>query len=1202
MEKPTDSAKIRVGELVFLDWAMGRRRTKWLGVVLAGTLPMAAGAQSPFNLEGEVKSEKAEMGGTPAVDIITLRPIGPGAPLRYGNVVPNSESVQLDSRKLVRNQDYAMDYAAGVVFLKVSQRAGQSLTVSYRYSTKPSTQLQQASPFAGLSGFRYQVAPESFGLIMGMGVAERTADGKVLQSNVFGFNNAFKFGQGGQMTGVYLYGDRVNTTNQAGLNFDANAKAGDASTNEGKSQLILQNGATKLSGGEVSFDYQDVDKNFANFSSAKQAGLDDATLTRLQNEKGMTRFGMAMKDVKVGGMALSQNYRTIEDTAGGIAWRSMGMKQGGLQVNWSNQKVDQGFTRFNDIAEADREQLKREVGMSRENRGLQFADKMGKAGFSSLAIWDDATGKNIRREEYTLDTSRVKFNLGEQEVADGFGKMANLKGDEQAMYGREIGIRRQWMGLQAALFGKAAGPLAFNQSILKGTEGEFRSQDIALSGKSWSIQKSDRSVDSKFNRLNAMSDPEMDAHVKTIGAMYGPNVATRPEDRARFLQSQGISRDFSRASLQPFRNWNVDFSKLDLKGQNGGGNVTTASVTTPNASINFRKQHLSDKFTEATALMDFERQRLGDIVGLERTDLGMSMRLGGSRNIQIAKMSAGTNEGSADRTNIGYQDRKIDVSVTTRSVSSGFTNVNQLVDAEKDLLSTMRGFDQKEAKVKWAILPGVNLDAAMFDAENSTDDEYRRMRSMNLAWTPNKTTNFQYQTFEQKSTDPLSTLFANKVERMMVAKDFGRLGKIMFQDERQSYDGEQATQPDMHRQYMSFETKLDAKTSVKAERTRTQFDNGDKEDVSANTVSTELSKRMGVAVTDVNVDRKGDERDEKKRNYGFWFDLGRGLMLSYGYARQLNGEDGTLTSSVTLGQNKNTINPDQVGSVQGGQIGNLAVGAAYGANEWDAANRTQAFSNINLRNAKPFELGPLSDLKFNFGLDTAADQTKWLRENRVVGLSGKLGANTFGYEYKGQMHESGYRAIDRTYRLSTDPGEKSWLRSTVMYKLRTLPWDEQVMIRDYNITARVTKNTELTHQLQTNPEVFKGDALLGSVTQAAKSSKWKFDLKSSANLTVGMVWEELVNEQDGNSARTGGMNLKMFEKSGSPLTLYYGVEQSRRPDFRRTTHRYHMQFDQKSGPNQNFSLFLGNVSYEHSIADEFKRNNWSMRLDYQLRF
>lgn len=1172
-------------------------------MVIAGALPMAAGAQTPFNIDGEIKTEaKAEVGGTPAVDIITLRSIGPGAPLRYGNVVPNSEAVQLDSRRLTRDQDYVMDYAAGVVFLKVAQRAGQSLTVSYRYSTKPSTAVQQASPFAGIGGFRYQVAPESFSLIMGMGVAERTADGKVLQSNVFGFNNSFKFGQG-TMTGVYLYGDRINTSNQAGLNFDPKAQAGQASTAEGKSQLILQNGSTKVGGGEVSFDYQDVDKNFANFSSAKQAGLDDATLSRLQKEQGMTRFGMSMKDVKVGGLALSQNYRTIEDANGGISWRGLGMKQGGLQVNWSSQKVDEGFTRFADIAEADREQLLKEKGMSRENRGLQFADKMGKMGFSSLAIWDDATGKNIRREEYTLDTSRVKFNLGEQEVAEGFGRMGSLKGDEQAMYGRELGIRRQWMGLQASLFGgKSANPLTFNQSLLKGTEGEFKSQDVAMSGKTWSLQMSERKVDQKFNRLNAMGDGEMDSHIKAIGQMYGPNVATRPEDRARFLQSQGISRDFSRASMQPFKNWNVDFSKLDLKGQQGGGHVTTAAVTTPNATINYRKQHLSEKFTEATALMDFERQRLGDISGLERTDLGMSMRLGGKKTIQIAKMSAGTAEGGVDRTSIAFQDRKIDASVTTRSVGSGFTNANQLVDAEKDLFASMRGFNQREAKVKWAILPGVNFDASMFDADNSTTDEFRRMRSTNIAWTPNKSTNLQYQSFEQKSSDPLSTLFANKVERMMVTKDFGRLGKIMFQDERQSYDGEQATQPDMHRQYMSFETKLDAKTSVKAERTRTQFDNGDKEDVSANTVSTELSKRMGVAVTDVNVDRKGDERDEKKRNYGFWFDLGRGLMLSYGYARQLNGEDGTLASSVTLGTNKNQINPDQVGSVQGGTIGNLNVGAAYGANEWDAANRTQAFSNINLRNAKPFEFGPLSDLKFSFGLDTAADQTKWLRENRLVSLAGKLGANAFGFEYKGQMHQSGYRAIDRTYRLSTDPSEKSWLRSTIMYKLRTLPWDEQVMVRDYNITAKVTKNTELTHQLQTNPEVFKGDALLGSVTQAAKSSKWKFDLKNSTNLTVGMVWEELVNEQDGNSARTGGMNLKMFEKTGSPLTLYYGVEQANRPDFRRTTHRYHMQFDQKSGPNQVFSLFLGNVSFEHSIADEFKRNNWSMRLDYQLRF
>jgi hypothetical protein len=1185
----------------FVD-AMERHKLKWVGLVLVGALPFSASAQAPFNLEADSKPQSAvELGGIPALDIVSLRALGPGTPLRYGNIIPSSESVQLDGRRLTRGQDYAMDYEAGVVYLKVAQREGQSMSVSYRYSKEPSA--KQASPFAGIGGFKFQVAPKSLNVIMGLGMAERATDGSVMQTNVFGFNNSFKFG-GSQVNGVYLYGDRVKASNQAGLSFDRNEQNGGAQTDEGKSQMILQGLTSKLLGGEATLDYQDVDKNFANFSSAKQAGLDDATLTRLQKEKGMTRFGMALKDVRIGSAALSQTYRTIGDEQGGVSWRSLGMKQGGLQVNWSSQKVDDNFNRFNDIAEDDRQQLMREKGMSRESRGLELAQKFGKMSFNSSRIDEDASGKTIRREEIALDTSAIKFNLGEQEVEEGFSRIGSLKGEEQGLYGRELGVKRQWMGLQASLFGAKNTPISFNQSLLKDKDGSFKSQDITAGGSSWSLQVSERASSRDFTRMSAMSDQEANGHVEAIAKMYGPNVNPQGNDRAKFLSGAGLSRDFSRFAFQPFRNWKADFSQLGLKGRKTGsrGFVTNVEVASPNLDFKYRKKDLRAEFEELTSMMDFERAQLGTIVGLERTDLGMNLRLGGQRKASISKMIAKTADGALRRSNLGYQDRKIEVEVTTREVASGFANANQLVDAERDLLASMRGFKGTEGKLKWELLPGMKLDARISDAVNDGGDQFRHLRDFDFNWTPNSKTQIQYQKQEQKSSDPLSTLFANRVDRMMVAKDFGRLGRMRILDEVHRFDGEEASQPDMRRQYLAYETDLSKTTSVRTEQTRTRYDNGDKENVSANTVSTALSKRMGVAITDVDIDRQGEERDEKKRNYGLWMDLGSGLMLSYGYARHLNGENGTMNSTVSLGPNKDAARPEQVPGAQNSTVGNLEVGAAYGVNEWEQDSRTQAFSKINLKNAKGFSLGPLQDFKFQLGLDTAADRAKWLRENKLFGFSGKLGSQSVAYEYRGQINPTGARGIDRTFRWDTGDSAASWLKASIMYKLRTLPSNEQVMIRDYNITAKLTGNTQLTHQLQTNPEVTRGDALLGSIVQASRSNKWSFDLRSSANLTLGAVWQELVNEQAQNLARNGGITMTLFQGTGSPLTLYYGVEQARMQSLDRTKHRYHLQFDQRPGPNQTLSFFLGNVSYEHSIEENFKRNNWTMRLDYQIRF
>ena len=120
---------------------MGRLNKGLIGVLILSALPLAASAQGPVTIINAApgSDRPAELGGIPTVDFITLGPIGPGAPLRYGNVFVNSEVVQFDGITLLPGADYLVDYAVGVIYLKVSQRAGQILTVTYRYKPGPAT-------------------------------------------------------------------------------------------------------------------------------------------------------------------------------------------------------------------------------------------------------------------------------------------------------------------------------------------------------------------------------------------------------------------------------------------------------------------------------------------------------------------------------------------------------------------------------------------------------------------------------------------------------------------------------------------------------------------------------------------------------------------------------------------------------------------------------------------------------------------------------------------------------------------------------------------------------------------------------------------------------------------------------------------------------------------------------------------------------
>lgn len=167
-------------------------------------LPMMAVAQSPTPNQGAptpllplltdnqsnsaATLPEAELGGTPCVDMITLGTDGPGTPLRFGGIVPRSERVTLNGIDLIAGRDYSMDYGTGVVYLQRTQRTGDTLSVSYRYSKKPGA--ASTMGLTGNSAMKFSLLPGTASVFMGLGFTERTADGKVLRSNVYGTQNS----------------------------------------------------------------------------------------------------------------------------------------------------------------------------------------------------------------------------------------------------------------------------------------------------------------------------------------------------------------------------------------------------------------------------------------------------------------------------------------------------------------------------------------------------------------------------------------------------------------------------------------------------------------------------------------------------------------------------------------------------------------------------------------------------------------------------------------------------------------------------------------------------------------------------------------------------------------------------------------------------------------------------------------------------
>ena len=1141
-------------------------------------MPAFAGAQSPFSATPGSVPAGATVGGQFTADRITLRAMGPGVPLRFGGVVPNTERVEFDGQLLKRGVDYSIDNDAGVVYLMRAQRQGQTLFVTYRHEEGRAGSADSAA--RGVAGMKFDLVPGGMQAIVGLGMTERRADGSVVVSNQYGLNNSFQFGSG-RLKGLFLVGEKQQQDATSAYEFQKAGVAQDA----GRSQFLLQNFQTGLAGGTVEIGYQDISSNFSGFNSVRDAGYDGKVVDQLQKERGLTRTSLAMRDVGIGGgVKVSNGFRSVGDGSGSVEWKNFGFQSNGLSMSWDSQAVDQGFNRFKDLGEADREQLKKEAGLTRENLTGSYKSSFGKLDFSENKI-EDARGNGVVRRTVGLDAGKFKFNMGEQDVDQGFTRVNSLFDKERQSYGPELGLKRQWMSIQSQLYKGA--PIAFATSSLSSQKGSFQATDASASGNGWSLDHSVRGVDSSFTSMGAMPDSEIQGHIKAIASMYAKDVQYKPDEKNLFLRGVGVERSFTRLSAQPFKGWNAQIEQFDLRGQKDHGSVRSFALGGKGFQVNLRQQSLGAQFSELDSLMNFEKQRLGSISGLDRTDFGLNFQVAGTK-VAASQMVASSPEGDASRQALSLTAKGLDLSVAVRSVDLGFGSVNRLVDPEKDLLATLRGFDQRDIKAKWQILPNLEFEAQWFDANSDALQQDRFIRQTALRYRPDKQTDIQYSKQATQQEDPLKVLFANVTEQFSFSRSFGRYGTIHYLSDKREYDGLLANLPDSTKQYISYETKLNTKTSLKSEQTLTSFDNGDKENISANTVSTQISKGAGVSVTEVNVDRAGEARDETKHNYGFWVDLGGGMRFSYGYARHLNG-DKAGTANTQMGMTAGIL-----GGIQFGQTG-------YVENRWDDT-RTQSFGNVQLSTARPFSLGFLRDVKLNFGLDTAADKAQWLKENRLISFTGKVGSNSLGYEYRSQMHPSGFRGIDRMFSFVTDPNDKQPLSASVKYKVRTLPWDDQVMIRDYSFTARPAKNVALTNQLQTNPEIAKGDSILGSITQAARVNRWKLDVKNNPNLTIGGSWDELINDQTHTRVRTGGLNLTLFGASGSPVQLFYGVEQNDTGGNRKTTGRYHIRYDQRPGPNQTLSFFAGNVSYQYSVADGLSKNNLTLRLDYQIRF
>lgn len=1172
---------------------MSMRRLKKALILLAAPMPLVGlaqdapktPAQSPPTAPPATQKpteQSVVAGGKVAFDLIRLLADQLATPLRFANVFPGSDQVDLDGRTLRRDVDYAIDYASGVVMLRVPFREGQSLRVQYRYDEKKTQTGVFGSAGQSAQGLKFDFAPGA-SMMVGFGMTERRADGTLLTSNIYGISNSFNVGGGGTLKGVFLLGERKKSQVQ---NLFGSYGEGDKELEEGQGQAIVQSLDVKALGGKLKIDYQDIDDRFGGFQSFAGAGFSLDQIKQLEKEKGLKRSGFQLTEAGAPGANVGFGQRQVGDGNGAIHWRNSSVNLGGFKFGWTSQLVERGFARFNDLAEADRGQLAKEKGLDRQSYTAGKEWSGGKLAYNASKIEND-DGTGIYRRQLDVQLPWLKVGFFDQHVEKGFNRFGDLREADRQQLAKEAGLIRQSYSVETNMIGRL--PFKLGSAVIRSEEGDLKSTDLAYSGKLFGFEHIRREADAGFSAYSAMSEADVQHHLTGIMRMYDPAGPVQGHDRAGFAQMSGLNRSVWRFNLNPAAGVSFKTEALAIESETGRLDVKSYLLNAGRFNISLREQGSTEKFDAGRKLLVSEQQRLGTADGFQKSDLSVSADLSKNQKLNLNRMSAGDQKGDVLREAYSYSDKGFLLSYNRRSIDQAFGSLDSLVDPERDLFRSILGYDQSDLIAKWQLLPGLNVDFRKVDSIDNVHDLQRRWQNAVVNWDISKLTSLGLTRFEQHAFSADGSLIDQKYDRYAIAHNFGRFGKLSLIHEEHEYDGETENLPDATRQTVIYETKLNAKTGLRTENSETKFENGERETTTSNTVSTEISNRVGVSVTDTRILRDGDKKDEQRRNYGFWVDFGKGIKFKYNYARHLDGEtDGTKNTETTL---------------TGGEFQGIKLdGATYKHNSWDD-KRDQHFGNVSIANAKPFDWGWLKDVRFHYIADTQRDMLNWQKENRSMGFGGSLGRVAFGFDYFSQVNRDGDRAIDRTFTFTTDKTEKASLRAAVRYGVRTLPNDEDVMIRDYSLTFQPNKNWALSHSVSTNRLQDNKNLILGSAPIDERKNSWILKYQNDPKTQFDVSWNEVMRDNKKESLyREARFNLTLFADNPSPLQFHYGLLQWDRNTERQTAHKFGLTFNQRPGLNQSLSFTLENLNWEHSRPKNANLQNWNLRLDYSVRF
>ncbi len=1160
-------------------------------LVLALVLPLAFGPRAAAQWYDDFLNQGSggytdipstpTVAGTAASDLLPGNGSGFGYALRYGGIVPGTETVDVAGKTLHRGQDYQIDYSSGTLTFVRAVRSQESVTVLYRHDPSLVGQNQSSGqPLLAFSFGQGGAIKASFGL---MG-AERLQDGSILQRMTYGIANNFQLGGGSSLSGIYFM------SSQQGVKSFANPNSPDTKQGSTKESVmdrfIYQNLALKEGGFRANVNYSDIGAKFNGFEGLTGQGASQDQVNQWQKEKGINRLGYSL-GYGTGSTDFSSLFSRITDGQGSIERRGFDFKAGAASFSWSSRWVDPQFTRFKDLNDADAQQWAKEKGITRDNMGAALALKDGLLKYDDKSIRD--AGGEIHQQNLSLDTKVAKLSHYDQTIGTGFTRFGDLAEGERGQWQKETGFHRSGFRLQLLDFMRRKDVWnTFAEDRVETSGGDFVRRNLMFNGLGWGLRWTSTQADAGFSGLGNLRPDEQDAAIHEIHQSYqSDDNAIGPKDKEFLVRQAGLTRDYRGFSLdQKFGKLAFDMYSID--GKNGGIDRKRFGLSTKTISFNYLDQSIDAGFSRIGDLLESERKFYANETGLSRHEWSLGLALGKNGTISVRDLALGGEGGGFTRRTIGFKGGNYELLANFRNVDNGFTRAADLADPETGLLSELRGFKQFDFSGKIKLLKNLSAELFQFGASNPDMAIERGQTKFFINWAPDKNTGFTHLNDRLKADSPIASLSDYQHEKTTLNRDFGKIGKLASFTERESSGGTTATGVDKQTQYWKYEGSPFGGLGLVSEHLVMDDSAGNKEHTDVNGISGNITKRLNLSVTEKTIDRDDKRADEVHRIYGVGYDLGKGTKFQWSYTRMLNSQGlGKATQNWSISQTT---------------FRNLELSGGYVEDRSDATN-TKATGQFGLKNTKPFRFGPLKNATFAFGYQSLAEATVWKTENKTGSFSADWGTSKLAWSYGGAMTPSGFRAVDRTFNYTTNPDPKQTFHANVLYKIRTLPGDIQQIIRTYHLDYKMGNFLTLTHDLSANPEKAQQNVPFGTIINPTGTSNWALGMRlDKRNEIVGSY---LTNYDDtkGQVARKGGLTLNMKNPKGLDLwSVGYGLESSNIYGNSTIGHTVSLRYSYTVNPQNALSFSIADTQYQHAVPNDRDRN-WTVgSVDYTLRF